>query len=312
VERILTPQVKGTTPKPSVSVLLLTLTADEITPAPTDSILTPKMLAGKTASNSLGDIIISLANDIIVLPPSCDIFLSPSEDIIVSPSDDIFLSSSNVDILPEPSCDTKCVTLNPLQYSCVQDRSPENIVDNESSVIFEDDRLSKLNHVTISNDLVDVPVVIIPDVLENGVDKKEQASTSAEKPDTRSRVTDTDEIRSNQPLSVQQPEDQGLAGDAGIISIATQRPAMTMQQVVMQARARARLRQVVRARRARKQHQEKQLDRKAAKTLSAILLAFVITWTPYNVFILVQVFCADCIPETVYNIGKIAQLFLLC
>jgi len=104
------------------------------------------------------------------------------------------------------------------------------------------------------------------------------------------------------PISIVEFEDQCVEGVAA--RLAGRRPAMTMQQVVIQARATARLRKAVLDRRARKQNQEKQQDRKAAKMLSAILLAFIVTWTPYNVFILVQVFCADCVPMTMYNIGK--------
>ncbi|CAI9742342.1 muscarinic acetylcholine receptor DM1-like [Octopus vulgaris] len=44
-------------------------------------------------------------------------------------------------------------------------------------------------------------------------------------------------------------------------------------------------------------------DKKAAKTLTAILLVFIITWTPYNIFAVLQVFCEGCINNTVYAIG---------
>ena len=60
----------------------------------------------------------------------------------------------------------------------------------------------------------------------------------------------------------------------------------------------------IRNQRARKRKQEKRQDRKAAKTLSAILLAFVITWTPYNIFTLITPFCQKCIGSTLYAIGK--------
>ena len=49
--------------------------------------------------------------------------------------------------------------------------------------------------------------------------------------------------------------------------------------------------------------QERKQDQKAAKTLTAILLAFIITWTPYNIFTLVETFCSGCINETLYAIG---------
>ncbi|XP_013416461.1 muscarinic acetylcholine receptor M5 [Lingula anatina] len=48
---------------------------------------------------------------------------------------------------------------------------------------------------------------------------------------------------------------------------------------------------------------EKKQDSKAAKTLSAILLAFIITWTPYSLFAVINPFCQNCIPGTLYNIG---------
>ena len=51
-------------------------------------------------------------------------------------------------------------------------------------------------------------------------------------------------------------------------------------------------------------HQERRQDQKAAKTLTAILLAFIITWTPYNIFAVVKVFCNGCVNETLYAIGE--------
>ena len=42
---------------------------------------------------------------------------------------------------------------------------------------------------------------------------------------------------------------------------------------------------------------EKKNDQKAAKTLSAILLAFIITWTPYNVSVVVNTFCNNCLDK---------------
>ncbi|XP_029449768.1 muscarinic acetylcholine receptor M3 [Rhinatrema bivittatum] len=44
-------------------------------------------------------------------------------------------------------------------------------------------------------------------------------------------------------------------------------------------------------------------EKKAAQTLSAILFAFIITWTPYNIMVLVNTFCKDCIPKTYWNLG---------
>lgn len=51
--------------------------------------------------------------------------------------------------------------------------------------------------------------------------------------------------------------------------------------------------------------QDKKQDQKAAKTLSAILLAFIITWTPYNVLVLVKTVSSsdDAIPVHLWNFG---------
>lgn len=48
-------------------------------------------------------------------------------------------------------------------------------------------------------------------------------------------------------------------------------------------------------------------ENKAAKTLSAILLAFVITWTPYNIFTVINAFYAEedkPIGKTIYSMGE--------
>ncbi|XP_064173642.1 muscarinic acetylcholine receptor M3-like [Anguilla rostrata] len=44
-------------------------------------------------------------------------------------------------------------------------------------------------------------------------------------------------------------------------------------------------------------------EKKAAQTLSAILFAFIITWTPYNIMVLVNAFCDNCIPQTLWALG---------
>ncbi|KAK9962941.1 hypothetical protein ABG768_006176 [Culter alburnus] len=44
-------------------------------------------------------------------------------------------------------------------------------------------------------------------------------------------------------------------------------------------------------------------EKKAAQTLSAILLAFIVTWTPYNIMVLVSTFCDDCVPEGLWQLG---------
>ena len=80
--------------------------------------------------------------------------------------------------------------------------------------------------------------------------------------------------------------------------------------LAMQARIAARMATKVKNHRARKNNQEKKQDKKAAKTLSAILLAFVVTWTPYNIFTLISPFCDTCIDSTLYEIGKWSSICL--
>ncbi|XP_028994194.1 muscarinic acetylcholine receptor M5a [Betta splendens] len=44
-------------------------------------------------------------------------------------------------------------------------------------------------------------------------------------------------------------------------------------------------------------------EKKAAQTLSAILLAFILTWTPYNIMVLISTFCSTCIPRSLWHLG---------
>ncbi|XP_072241296.1 muscarinic acetylcholine receptor M2-like [Leuresthes tenuis] len=44
-------------------------------------------------------------------------------------------------------------------------------------------------------------------------------------------------------------------------------------------------------------------ERKVTRTIMAILVAFVATWTPYNVMVLINTFCSPCIPNTLWTIG---------
>ncbi|XP_075694036.1 muscarinic acetylcholine receptor M4 isoform X1 [Rhinoderma darwinii] len=53
----------------------------------------------------------------------------------------------------------------------------------------------------------------------------------------------------------------------------------------------------------RKKRQMAAREKKVTRTIFAILLAFILTWTPYNVMVLINTFCETCIPETVWYIG---------
>lgn len=63
--------------------------------------------------------------------------------------------------------------------------------------------------------------------------------------------------------------------------------------------------------RAKKKRQEKRQEKKAVKTLSAILLAFIVTWTPYNIFTVIQALCQCEINSNLYAIGKWAILSVM-
>lgn len=54
----------------------------------------------------------------------------------------------------------------------------------------------------------------------------------------------------------------------------------------------------------KKKSTEKRQDTKAARTLSAILLSFILTWTPYNILVLIKPLtndCERCIPQELWD-----------
>uniref|UniRef100_A0A672FA67 Muscarinic acetylcholine receptor n=1 Tax=Salarias fasciatus TaxID=181472 RepID=A0A672FA67_SALFA len=53
----------------------------------------------------------------------------------------------------------------------------------------------------------------------------------------------------------------------------------------------------------KRKNEKKANEKKAARTLSAILFAFITTWLPYNIMVLVNTFCQDCIPGTLWALG---------
>ncbi|RVE72135.1 hypothetical protein OJAV_G00058820 [Oryzias javanicus] len=44
-------------------------------------------------------------------------------------------------------------------------------------------------------------------------------------------------------------------------------------------------------------------ERRVTKTILAILLAFILTWTPYNIMAVVAAFCHICIPDVLWSVG---------
>ncbi|XP_021708563.1 muscarinic acetylcholine receptor DM1 [Aedes aegypti] len=74
---------------------------------------------------------------------------------------------------------------------------------------------------------------------------------------------------------------------------------LSKQQQIHQANMLQTARQVKK----KKKSQEKRQETKAAKTLSAILLSFIITWTPYNILVLLKPLtaCTRCIPQELWD-----------
>ncbi|XP_052872503.1 muscarinic acetylcholine receptor DM1 [Anopheles cruzii] len=74
---------------------------------------------------------------------------------------------------------------------------------------------------------------------------------------------------------------------------------LSKQQQIHQANMAQTARQVKK----KKKSQEKRQETKAAKTLSAILLSFIITWTPYNILVLLKPLtaCTKCIPQELWD-----------
>lgn len=91
---------------------------------------------------------------------------------------------------------------------------------------------------------------------------------------------------------------QGSAESAAP-SAADQPGAITMKDAAMAKRFASKAKVEINKRK----NEKKANDKKAARTLSAILLAFITTWLPYNIMVLVNTFCQDCIPQTLWALG---------
>ncbi|XP_063052187.1 muscarinic acetylcholine receptor M2 [Engraulis encrasicolus] len=53
----------------------------------------------------------------------------------------------------------------------------------------------------------------------------------------------------------------------------------------------------------RKRRSAPSREKKVTRTIMAILVAFVATWTPYNVMVLINTFCSSCIPNSMWTFG---------
>lgn len=111
----------------------------------------------------------------------------------------------------------------------------------------------------------------------------------------------TIQAASNQGSSDDDPTTTTTANDSTNTSNATKSPSipMSFKEAALAKRFAARARTQISKRKRMSLVKEK----KAAQTLSAILLAFIITWTPYNIMVLIHAFCKVCIPDTLWAVG---------
>uniref|UniRef100_A0A8D2KUK3 Muscarinic acetylcholine receptor n=2 Tax=Varanus komodoensis TaxID=61221 RepID=A0A8D2KUK3_VARKO len=86
--------------------------------------------------------------------------------------------------------------------------------------------------------------------------------------------------------------DEGLRKAAGPPPVTEKTPAMA-----------ARLALQRRRRLSKRKKLSLMKEKKAARTLCAILLAFIVTWTPYNIMVLVSTFCGGCVPQALWKLG---------
>ncbi|XP_056222647.1 muscarinic acetylcholine receptor M1 [Seriola aureovittata] len=109
------------------------------------------------------------------------------------------------------------------------------------------------------------------------------------------------EVGASGDRSGSEEEADGVDPSSPISSLASdQSPAaITMKDAAMAKRFASKAKTEINKRKNEKKANEK----KAARTLSAILFAFITTWLPYNIMVLVNTFCQDCIPETLWALG---------
>ncbi|KAA0711021.1 Muscarinic acetylcholine receptor M3 [Triplophysa tibetana] len=104
-----------------------------------------------------------------------------------------------------------------------------------------------------------------------------------------------------QSMSTIQPSTTTVDPSAGVRNTTIKSPPVpiTFKEAVLAKRFASRARTQITKRKRMSLIKEK----KAAQTLSAILFAFIITWTPYNIMVLVNTFCNGCIPENLWALG---------
>ncbi|XP_068162318.1 muscarinic acetylcholine receptor M1 [Antennarius striatus] len=105
--------------------------------------------------------------------------------------------------------------------------------------------------------------------------------------------------KDKQPCPSNKSENVSQSNAAGSSKVSQSSAAITMKDAAMAKRFASKAKTEIN----RRKNEKKANEKKAARTLSAILFAFITTWLPYNIMVLVNTFCQDCIPETLWALG---------
>ncbi|KAM8892441.1 muscarinic acetylcholine receptor M2-like isoform 1-T4 [Spinachia spinachia] len=106
-----------------------------------------------------------------------------------------------------------------------------------------------------------------------------QTTEDTEAPDSSGKVPDCGETTNQTPSSEKSADRQSL-------------PARTLLKMTKQNAVAKWKRKGISSR-----------EKKVTRIIMAILVAFVATWTPYNVMVLINTFCSICIPSSLWTIG---------
>ncbi|KAM9301466.1 muscarinic acetylcholine receptor M1 [Gastrophryne carolinensis] len=109
-------------------------------------------------------------------------------------------------------------------------------------------------------------------------------------------VTPTGPRGSNDTLGIGDVENKVNGGKQEVTRKPSKGQAMALPSTLIKAR-------IEKAQHRKRKSNSLIKEKKAARTLSAILLAFIVTWTPYNIMVLVSTFCKDCIPPKLWELG---------
>ncbi|XP_029962249.1 muscarinic acetylcholine receptor M3 [Salarias fasciatus] len=155
-------------------------------------------------------------------------------------------------------------------------------------------RGAEFNRDSLSAVSTNTPTTITPDGTNNSENSYHQRFSSR-------KIRSTNQETPNQGTLDGTPTTAATTNNSTTTSTATKSPSVpiSLKEAALAKRFAARARTQITKRKRMSLVKEK----KAAQTLSAILFAFIITWTPYNIMVLINAFCKGCIPETLWAVG---------